>query len=152
MKRLFFLCAACLTLAACGGRPPAPGFVLDGPRLFVAADYAGRPLEGAMDRACMVGIGELSLSTPDKSLDCKAIFNAEPTDKARIRGVLICDGGRTLSLTLRNLGPDQGVGIGIEQGKDDLLVLFYHPSPDEARRRLPQVRGDMQKARAAAQK
>ena len=153
-RRLVLLVSVSLLLAltACSSRQPTPGFVLDGPPLFVAADYAGLPLEGYMDRRAMVGIGEMVLASKDNSLSCKAVFNVEPSDKARIRVVLICADNRTFSLTMRNLGPDQGVGIGLEPGKDELLVLFYHPSEEEARRRLPQAATDMKKARAAARK
>ncbi len=150
MKRIAVLCAAVLGLTACAKHPPQQGFVLDGPALFVAAEYAGTPLEGAMERKSMVGIGEMFLASPDKYLDCRAEFNAEPTNKARIRGVMICTDKHTFSVTLRNLGPDQGVGVGLEEGKDDMLVLFYHPSPEEARRRLVQAAADMRKARSAA--
>ncbi|MDL2207933.1 hypothetical protein LJB82_04345, partial [Desulfovibrio sp. OttesenSCG-928-M16] len=48
-------------------------------------------------------------------------------------------------------GPDQGVGIARESAEGELLVLFYHPSPEEAKRRLPEVRADMDKARTMAQ-
>ncbi len=150
MRRLPLLLAVVLSLAGCGKTPPQPGFVLDGPLLFVAADYNGTPLEGTLERTGMVGLGEMLLASPDKYLDCRAEFNAEPTEKARIRGVLICTDKHTFSLTLRNLGPDQGVGLGLEPGKDEMLVLFYHPSPEEARRRLGQAVADMRKARDAA--
>ncbi len=145
----FALLAVCLG-AGCAKTPPTPGFVLDGPPLSVAAEYDGVPLEGTMERTAMVGLGEMFLVSPDKSLDCRAEFNAEPSEKGRIRGVLICTDKHRFSVALRNLGPDQGVGLGLEPGNDKLLVLFYHPSPDEALRRLPQAIEDMRKARQAA--
>lgn len=74
---------------------------------------------------------------------CEAKVDAPPTDKARIRGVLQCTGGRNLLFSLRNTGPDQGVGIGKETEDGSLMVLFYHASMAEAHRRFPSVREDI---------
>lgn len=74
---------------------------------------------------------------------CEAKVDAPPTNKARIRGVLQCSGGRQMLFSLRNTGPDQGVGIGKETEDGSLMVLFYHSSMDEARRRFPAVRQDI---------
>ncbi|MDL2316170.1 hypothetical protein LJC59_03715 [Desulfovibrio sp. OttesenSCG-928-A18] len=79
---------------------------------------------------------------------CEARIDAQPTEKGRVRGMLHCSGNRHMPFSLRNLGPDQGVGIGRERDDGELLVLFYHSSPDEAERRFPQVQDDIRTARS----
>lgn len=74
---------------------------------------------------------------------CEAKVDAPPTTKARIRGVFACTGGRNILFSLRNTGPDQGVGVGKETEDGSLMVLFYHASMEEARRRFPSVRDDI---------
>ena len=74
---------------------------------------------------------------------CEAKVDAPPTNKARIRGIMECTGGKHLLFSLRNTGPDQGVGVGKETEDSSLMVLFYHASIEEARRRLPTVREEI---------
>jgi hypothetical protein len=78
---------------------------------------------------------------------CRATMDHPPTEKGRIRGVLHCTGDRKMLVTLRNIGPDQGVGIGREDEYGDLMILFYHASLDEAWRRFPAVKADIVAAR-----
>lgn len=145
----------CVTLAGCGAerdaRPPIPAGALetDGPTLALAGEYQGMALTGEMDRTCMVGFGKVALRTKEDqpSFACEALIDDPPTEKGRVRGVLRCTDKRNILFTLRNTGPDQGVGIGRETAEGELMVLFYHPSREEAERRLPQVAADMEKAR-----
>ena len=143
------ICVSCL-LCACADRqapPPVIALSLDGPSLAVAASYAGMTLEGSMDRTVMTGKGELVLTaTNGADFSCTASVDSMPTQKARVRGFLLCTGDRRLPFSLRNTGPDQGVGIARESAEGDLLVMFYHPSQEEAVRRLPEVQADLAKA------
>ncbi|MDL2216795.1 hypothetical protein LJB81_03590 [Desulfovibrio sp. OttesenSCG-928-M14] len=152
--KLMALCGSIL-LCSCAAKAPAPAVMalsLDGPPLAVAGEYAGMELEGSMDRTVMAGTGALQLEALGSSdFACTASVDSMPTQKARVRGFLNCTGGRRLPFSLRNTGPDQGVGIARESAEGELLVLFYHPSPEEAKRRLPEVRADMDKARTMAQ-
>lgn len=75
---------------------------------------------------------------------CKGTVDAPPTYKGRIRGLLQCTGGRQILFSLRHLGPDQGVGIGKETEDSGLMVLFYHVSLEEAWRRFPAVKEDIE--------
>ena len=139
-----------LLLSGCGPkRSPNVAYALEGPVLYVVADYKGVPMQGEMDRSVMVGVGRLILrgTVGEKPLVCEARFNAPPTEKGRVRGMLICSNETGMPLALRNLGPDQGVGIAMEEKNEALMVLFYHPSIEEAQRRLPQAMADMQLAR-----
>ena len=147
----------CLGLFACAGKelPSAPAqaaapapLVMDGPRLAVAGEYGGIFLSGSMDRAGMAGYGSMLLEALGGEFSCAAEIDSPPTSKGRVRGVLRCTDGRELFFSLRNIGPDQGVGVGRESLGGDLLILFYHPSPDEAARRLPAVQADILAARA----
>lgn len=147
--------AFCLLLSACadrsGSRPPLSSLAMEGPRLAVAGTYAGMELAGDMDRTCMVGYGAITLRAQNQDLDfiCEADIDEPPTEKGRVRGLFRCSGGRTLFLTLRNTGPDQGVGIARESEEGDLMVFFYHASREEAERRFPSVKEDLDRARAA---
>jgi hypothetical protein len=98
-----------------------------------------------MDRTCMAGHGFMQLEAVDSgaAFACTAEIDSPPTQKGRVRGVLRCTDGRELFFSLRNLGPDQGVGVGRENPEGDLLILFYHASPDEAARRFPAVKADI---------
>jgi hypothetical protein len=84
----------------------------------------------------------------DTSFSCEASIDQPPTEKGRIRGVLYCSDNRTMLISLRNLGPDQGVGIGKESQGGELMVLFYHAGLEEARRRFPAVKADIVAARS----
>ena len=140
------------SLFACAGkepaRAPAVALAMDGPRLALVGEYEGLSLTGSMDRTCMAGYGSMQLEASGAVFVCTAEIDSPPTQKGRVRGVLHCTGGRALLFSLRNIGPDQGVGVGRESPEGDLLVLFYHASPDEAARRFPAVKADILAARA----
>jgi hypothetical protein len=145
----------CLGLCACAGKepvasPPSVALAVDGPRLALLGEYAGMSLAGSMDRTCMVGYGSMHLEAVDSGATfvCTAKIDNPPTQRGRVRGVLRCTDGRELFFTLRNIGPDQGVGIGRESPEEGLLILFYHVSSDEAARRFPGVKADILAARA----
>jgi hypothetical protein len=123
---------------------------MDGPPLVIAGEYSGRSLTGTMDRTCMAGYGTLSLYAVDteEEFACAADVDGPPSEKGRIRGLLRCTNGENLLFSLRNTGPDQGVGIGREAEGGELLLLFYHPSAAEAERRFPAVKEDFDRARA----
>lgn len=158
-----------------GNGTPSVPLAVDGPPLAVYGEYMGMILEGTLDRAGMVGYGILELQSAegqgvspavlagsppqapnsgisrdmaDNSFLCRAIIKEAPTEKGRVRGLLACTGDRQLPFSLRNLGPDQGVGIAKEAAHDDLMIFFYHPSKEEAQRRFPQVAQDILAARA----
>lgn len=149
--RMLFVLLALLPAACSGGRPqtgpPLVALALDGPQLALAGEYSGMPLEGAMDRSCMAGYGALYLSDSGGVFVCEATIDDPPTEKGRVRGLLKCSGGRNLLFSLRNLGPDQGVGIARETEEGNLMVFFYHASLEEARRRFPSVKDDIDRAR-----
>ena len=90
---------------------------------------------------------EVAVSVPGGTeFACNGNVDAPPTYKGRIRGLLQCTGGRQILFSLRNLGPDQGVGIGKETEDSGLMILFYHVSLDEAWRRFPAVKEDIRYA------
>lgn len=152
---------------------------VDGPPLAVYGEYAGMTLVGSMERTCMVGYGVLVLeqiqpgaaappprqNTTDDALPdierqdpphtggpaflCEADINDPPTEKARVRGQLRCSGERTMLFSLRNTGPDQGVGVARETDEGDLMVFFYHASAEEAKRRYPSIKKDIDRARSS---
>lgn len=141
------------------GPPPTVRLALDGPPLAVVGEYAGMRLAGTLERKGMAGAGRMELQSAGPvgqsaasgqrttAFTCTADLKDPPTEKARVRGVLACTGNRNFALSLRNLGPDQGVGIARESEQGDLLVLFYHVSAEEAERRFPEVKKDIQTAR-----
>lgn len=148
----------CCLLAGCAGNRPAPvpvvALAVDGPPLALAGEYAGMTLGGSMDRTCMAGYGVIRLEAENSGtvFACEAKLDEPPTEKGRVRGLLQCTGGRRLLFSLRNIGPDQGVGVGRESPEGDLLILFYHASSDEAARRFPAIKADILEARAKAKK
>jgi hypothetical protein len=148
------LLALCPFFAACAGQSagsaPAFALVMDGPPLAIVGEYSGLALTGNMDRTCMAGYGSLALKAadPGREFACTAEMDDPPTEKGRVRGLLRCADGRRMLFSLRNTGPDQGVGIGRDAKDSDLLVLFYHSSAEEAGRRFPAVKEDLERARA----
>ena len=134
-------------LAGCASKNASSGvaYALNGPRLAIAGEFAQIGLAGEMDRACMVGIGKIELQStvPDFPFYCEGSLSVPPTEKGRIRGILDCSEGMVMLFTLRNLGPDQGVGIARPVEGTDSMIFFYHASAEEARRRLPEVLNDM---------
>ena len=145
---LFCICA--VLLCSCADRgDPTVAIAMDGPALVVRGDYEGLPLTGEMDRTAMAGIGELTLSSADEAsfFSCHAKFNAQPTDKGRVVGFMDCGPDGILAVMLRNLGPDQGVGLAHAATPEKMLIFFYHPSAEEAERRLPGILADIKSIR-----
>jgi hypothetical protein len=148
------LMALCPLFTACAGQNhggmPLAALAVEGPPLAVVGEYFGLALTGRMDRTCMVGYGVLSLHSAgeEQEFACKADMDAPPTEKSRVRGELRCTDGRKMLFSLRNIGPDQGVGIAREAEDGELLVLFYHSSAEEAERRFPSVKKDIERARS----
>lgn len=157
-KRIPCLLALCICLNACGGghvpAVPTVALAVDGPPLAVVGEYGSMHLEGSMERAAMTGFGLLSLQGEEDGHEfvCRAEIDSPPTEKGRIPGVLSCTGDKKLIVSLRNLGPDQGVGIAkAPVGKKEMLIFFYHSSREEAVRRLPSVKKDIEEALAKRQ-
>ncbi len=142
--------ALCLLLQGCGAQgPPSVLLALDGPTLFIAADSAGKPMHGFMDRTVMAGVGHILLYDQQNAVTCKGDIDAPASEKGRLYATLACSDGKEMAIALRNLGPDQGMGVGRVQGTENRLTLFYHPCEDEARRRLRQVKIDIAKGEEA---
>lgn len=156
--RLLLLCFFLASIAASGcathsvetAKSPGIALATEGPPLFISGEYAGMRLSGTMDRTVMVGYGVVSVAAeqPGTSFLCESTIDAPPTEKGRVRGLLECTGGRKLLFSLRNIGPDQGVGIGKETEDGELMTLFYHASREEAERRFPEVKADIVHARS----
>ena len=154
----FFALAPLLCLSACGGGHtssgvPSAALVMEGPPLSIAGDFDGMSLEGSMDRTCMSGFGSITVRGEDstgREFLCVAKVDSPPTEKGRVRGVFQCTGDRSLAFSLRNLGPDQGLGVAREPDHDGMMVFFYHVSREEAQRRLPVVKEDIAKAQQAS--
>ena len=154
-KRIAFLLALALLacLRGCGAERvpsgvPTVALAMEGPPLAIVGEYEGMPLEGSMDRTCMSGIGSITVRGEDaqgREFLCTAKVDAPPTEKGRVRGAFQCTGERVLAFSLRNLGPDQGLGVAREPGHAGMMVFFYHVSREEAARRLPAVRNDIAK-------
>ncbi|MDR2603853.1 MAG: hypothetical protein LBC55_00670 [Desulfovibrio sp.] len=83
---------------------------------------------------------------------CSAELDVLPDRKARVNGTLQCTSGRRMAFSLRNLGPDQGLGVARESQEGGLMVFFYHAAESEAERRLPQILAEMESLRAGAEK
>lgn len=151
-----FLVSFFLLASSCGGayREPSVAYSFDGPPLYIRGVLEDTALVGRMDRYMMVGIGKISVESTDPALpfQCEATLDSPPTEKGRIRGLMNCDNNEIIYFTLRNLGPDQGVGVGTVHKKAKEMVIFYHPSDEEAIRRLPEVREDIRQARKALNK
>lgn len=161
----------CLLPACTPAQPPRyTVFAMEGPPLAIVGgplDAAGEPsLTGRMDRACMVGDGEIAIDYPPQNLVCRGRLKDGPAENGRVRGIIPCtgqEGAVFLLLTLGQHGPDQGVGLArIARGEissakdlenpelvqvDDLvtsseppLLFFYHPWDQEAGRRFQEAR------------
>lgn len=158
-KNLPALCllAALSLLAGCAGRGPAPvpgaALAVEGPPLALVGEYAGLGFTGSMDRTAMAGYGNIAIESRDvPPFVCQGKIDGLPTKKGRVRGVMECTAGRLIYFSLRNLGPDQGVGIGRESPEGELLILFYHASAEEAARRFPAEKEAILKAKAGGRK
>ena len=146
-----------LLLSACGTQQPegvSHMYAMDGPPLSLVGKLGDLAVEGSMDRTCMAGVGAINLHSRfiEDALVCGAVLDSPPDEKVRVKGILRCNNGGPIFLTLRNLGPDQGVAVGRREGSEDLLIFFYHPSREEAERRLPEVLSDINKAREEAKR
>ena len=153
------ICAFIVMLSACGlascagtAHTPTIAYALEGPALFMRGEYDGRPVKGTLDRATMVGVGSIRFELGDEPdiLVCEGDLNTPPAENGRVRGVAKCENGQALLFTLRNLGPDQGVGIGRIADEDKPVIIFFHASDEEAARRFPAVLEDIHKARQMA--
>ena len=162
MNSSFFRCLplvsllSLLCLSACGGghgpaTVPTVALALEGPPLAVIGDYAGFSLEGTLERSGMSGYGTLVVrgDVDGREFFCEAKLDAPPTEKGRVLGVFMCTGDTPMALSLRNLGPDQGVGIAKAATDDNqMMIFFYHASREEALRRFPAVKKDIDEARS----
>ncbi|CAK7055362.1 MAG: hypothetical protein DELT_01194 [Desulfovibrio sp.] len=137
------------SLSGCGQvSGPSVRLALDGPPLLVAAKSDNRTMTGVMDRSCMAGVGDMRLFDRAADLACHGQIDRPATDKGRLYIDLACSDGTTLTFVMRNLGPDQGMGIG-RMGETENLTMFYHPCAEEAARRLEQLHRDIDEMRGA---
>lgn len=91
----------------------------------------------------MAGFGSMLLQNREAGLSCRGAMDHPANDKGRLYIELECDNGDVIHVVMRNLGPDQGMGVGRINETGDRITLFYHPSEDEARRRLKQLQNDI---------
>lgn len=144
-----------LTLCSCAA-PQSPGIrlALEGPPLAVAMRGETTAWSGFMDRGCMAGVGNITLHGAE-GVTCTGDMDHPATDKGRLYADLACTDGGTLALVFRNLGPDQGMGLARrnpEAEDGEPVTLFFHPSREEAERRLAEVRQEIADALRAQQK
>ena len=155
MFRPALLLFLCLVAAGCGSpQTPSARLALDGPPLHIAMQGDASHWSGHMDRGCMTGFGPISLQD-DKGVTCRGQMDHPANDKGRLYAKLSCTNGSTVTLVFRNLGPDQGMGLGRvnpHTENDEQLAFFYHSSWDEALRRLQEVKADIAAARASKQR
>lgn len=134
--------------------PPSVRLALEGPPLFIRGvqenEGEERHFAGYMDRSCMAGIGQIALSDMRSGFFCQGDMDSLPSEKARLHAELLCSDGTSLHLLLRNVGPDQGIGVGRFEAVKAPLELFYHPSEGEAVRRLARFRADLARASGEA--
>lgn len=130
-------------LTGCAASTPSVRLALDGPPLLVAARGDARVMSGAMDRSCMAGVGGILLYDRQAGISCQGHMDRPANDKGRMYVDLACSNGEAVTFVMRNLGPDQGMGIGRFAGTDESITMFYHPCEDEAVRRLDQLREDI---------
>ncbi len=154
-----------------GGCCPPPDMVslpmlaVEGPPLFVVGRLDGADYAGRMARSAMMGFGEISLERPESNGEqenaviCRGKFTTPVTRQGRLHALLRCSDGRYLAVSLRNIGPDQGFGLGrMLTGADldkenfppdePIMPLFYHSSLEEAARRFVQVEKELNDAHA----
>ncbi len=148
---------------------PVPLYALDGPPLAIIAEYGGEHYEGSMTRTALVGSGSFELFGTFSGQTCQGDVDSPPNDRGRIHAALKCSDGRIMLLSLRNIGPDQGVGVGrfvkpeefkerqekqaggeknsplpVVEEDGNFMTVFYHPWLEEARRRFPELRREME--------
>lgn len=139
--------AALLLMGGCTGTStPTVRLAMDGPPLLIAVQSGARAMSGAMDRSCMAGVGDILLYDRHANISCQGYMDRPANDKGRIYADLTCSDGDAVTFVMRNLGPDQGMGIGTFKDKGEQMVMFYHPCEDEAFRRLGQLRADIDAA------
>lgn len=159
MIRPAFLLPFALILAGCA---PSHGssirLALDGPPLAVVMRSEGQTghsgWSGLMDRGCMAGVGTIALRGTD-GVTCRGEMDHPANEKGRLYADLACDNGKTIVVVFRNLGPDQGMGVARLDPDDEAgeqATLFFHPSREEAERRLGEVRAEVASALAAKRK
>ena len=140
----------CIALAGCGSQsPPSIRLVLDGPPLHIAMRSESAVWAGQMDRGCMAGFGSITVREENGTV-CQGNMDHPANDKGRLYADLSCANGSSMTLIIRNLGPDQGMGLGRisrDAVAGEQTTLFYHPSYDEAKRRLEQIRAEIATAR-----
>ncbi|SBW09558.1 exported hypothetical protein [uncultured delta proteobacterium] len=146
MVRRLLLLGCIAGLAGCGGvYTPTVRLALDGPPLAIVMHGDSSSWEGLMDRGCMAGFGDITIRDLD-GVTCQGHMDHPANDKGRLYADLSCANGDTMTLVFRNLGPDQGMGLGRmnpEAEDGEQTTLFYHPSQDEAWRRLGEVRQEI---------
>lgn len=141
----------CFFLAGCApAAPPSPKLALEGPPLAVASDWHAAA-GGVMDRTCMAGLGSIILYDNTSLPLCRGDMDSPPSSTGRVYATLTCRDGGSLVLAFRNLGPDQGLGVGRvfrpDGSEEEQVTLFYHPWDEEARRRLTLVKRDIARSR-----
>lgn len=133
-----------LILGGCADRSaPSVLLALDGPPLFVAAKSETRAMSGVMDRSCMAGVGGLILHDRPSGVSCQGNMDHPADNKGRMHTDLACSDGTAFTLVMRNLGPDQGMGVGKFAEGGEIITLFYHPCEGEAARRLEALMRDI---------
>ena len=150
MIRRAVLLVLCLGLAGCGERyTPSIRLALDGPPLYIVLQNETTYWSGLMDRGCMAGLGLITLRDEHGGI-CHGQMDRPANEKGRLYAELLCANGNSVTLVFRNLGPDQGMGlarVNTETPGGEQLAFFYHPSRDEAQRRLEQIRTEIAAAR-----
>lgn len=150
--------AIAAALVGCGTHTPSVLLALDGPPLALIVRNDSATWKGAMERGCMAGVGHISLRKINGYAVCTGDVDHPATDKGRLYADLACSDGTAMTFVYRNLGPDQGMGLarvsatGTDEGDGKQAVLFYHPSEEEAERRLARIREDIARAVALKQK
>jgi hypothetical protein len=139
------VCCAFLSVPGCSTtHVPGVHLALEGPPLVVAAKVGNRYFEGSMERSGMAGVGIITLREEATGAEFRGSLDAPASPKGRLYVVLSCaQDARTLHLVLRNLGPDQGMGIGRLSDGETRMILFYHPGRADAWRRLAQLRAEL---------
>lgn len=145
MRRLILLALLLLPillLQACAGQSsPTTLYSLEGPPFAIAGENGPQRFSGHMERACLLGRGQMAFRFEDKV--CAGEIRSNPNESGHIRAVIRCDDGQVLMFTFRSLGPDQGIGLGrfmTSEGETDgqPLIFYFHPWEEEAARRLDQ--------------
>ena len=143
-------------------RPLALTYVFEGPPLALYGESGERVFEGEMERTSMIGSGRISLRDTVTGLVCSGELDTRPSLKGIVRGYMTCADAGYLVFGLRNLGSDQGFGVGYfvpasengggreyvgegrpKEQRGERITLFYHPWMDEAKRRLGPIRADL---------